>query len=190
MAPKAVPKSEDVYKVACQFYMADVLIRQRPDRAVLREETRLAECTIIAFTVELFLKCIYIEQNKEDPGRHKHNLYKLYSELGAKTRQRIQDIWNIQARPVMVAMNERSGEQSAPTDILDCLKTSKDAFKTLRYIYEEGGNAAYHLSGMHTVLLDYIAEMRPDWPPPTHRWRSPKGDVVKGSGFFKKGKIM
>jgi hypothetical protein len=192
MAPGAkIPRSEDVYKVACQFYMADLLIRKRPDRASMREETRVPEATIIAFTVELFLKCIYIEQKDEDPGKHKHNLYQLYLELDAKTRQRIQELWDIQMRPVMVEMNERNGQPVVPTDILGCLKTSKDAFRTLRYIYEQGGSETkFNLSGMHTVLLDYILEMRPDWAPPKVRWRSPKGDVVKGSGVYKKSKVI
>jgi hypothetical protein len=61
--------SKKAYKIACEFYVIQVLTRQRPDRDALRAHTRTSEAAIEALSVELFLKCIFIEEQNASPRK-------------------------------------------------------------------------------------------------------------------------
>ena len=92
-----------------------------------------------AFSLELYFKCLIRIGRKSYAGVH--DLSKLFSMIGRRNQADIKRHWNDHCQQVKSHVARTFEEDGLPAPKVDfdyVLSASKDAFRTMRYIYEKG----------------------------------------------------
>ena len=112
-----------------------------------------------ALASELFLKCLLLIENKP-PGRT-HLLNKLYEELNDSTKARIESGWATMMghRAGDIEAREREYGIEIPRDLPTALADCGDAFRLLRYIYEDPAAPKFYITDLPVVLQDVILDI-------------------------------
>jgi hypothetical protein len=141
------PEPLDIFIVAEQFRYAGKFATLIPELAAanpgwfdvardLNMPTAAMVCA--AFSLELYFKCLIRMGRKPYAGVH--DLSKLFSMIGRRYRAKIKKYWNDHCQPVNTYIEEIFKEDGLRTPMVDfnyALSASKDAFRTMRYIYEK-----------------------------------------------------
>ncbi len=116
-----------------------------------------------AFSLELYFKCL-IRLGRKSFGRE-HDLAKLFALIGRQSRAKIKKYWNNHSETVRSYV-ERAYESDAPKVDFDfVLSASKDAFVTMRYIYERGieQNKGWLADTIVEGARKTILDKHPEW---------------------------
>jgi HEPN domain-containing protein len=115
-----------------------------------------------AFSLELYFKCL-IRLGRKSFGRE-HDLAKLFALIGRRNRAKIRKYWNDHSGTVRSYLDQAYGGDAPKIDFDFALSASKDAFVTMRYIYEcgiepnKGWLADTIAEGTRTTILDKYPE--------------------------------
>jgi hypothetical protein len=169
------PKPLDIFIVAEQFRYAGKFATLIPKLAAanpgwfdvasdLNMPTAAMVCA--AFSLELYFKCLIRIGRKSYAGVH--DLSKLFSIIGRRNRNKIKKYWNDHCQQVKTDVEQTFAEDglSAPRVDFDyVLSASKDAFRTMRYIYEKGIDT--HKGWLGDTIVEgarsAILEKHPEW---------------------------
>jgi hypothetical protein len=110
-----------------------------------------------AFALELYFKCLAVQEGKA--ALPTHNLLRLFKVLNGKTQSEMRK----RSEAAAMAAAKQLGKNY---DFEKVLQASKDAFETVRYIYE--GTVAgegWMCSGIMRFTRALIVERNPSWDP-------------------------
>ena len=170
LRPKA--KALDIFIVAEQFRFAGKLATLVPHHPSLRipalafahdQNLPTASMVCSAFSLELYFKCL-IRLGRKSFGRE-DDLAKLFALIGRQSRAKIKKYWNNHSETVRSYV-ERAYESDAPKVDFDFVLTaSKDAFVTMRYIYERGiePNKGWLTDTIVEGARNTILDKHPEW---------------------------
>lgn len=129
------------------------------DTGALRNvETGFPTLVLEAFSIELLLKCLLLLEGKEVPRTHR--LAVLFREIGCKTKRKIVESWDTEARPMLVRFCQT---KKLPTDLPNALVRCDRAFEQLRYGYEDPDAMVFYLGGLPPILIDTVKSLRDGW---------------------------
>jgi len=114
----------------------------------------------MAFSVELFLKClILVEKGNFQPT---HKIQELYLKLPMTSQKAISDKFDefIATSPTIRAMQAEYPNISSKLD--DVLKVVNEAFVDWRYIFEGNAGSLYGLGELCEAIRGRIIEIKPD----------------------------
>lgn len=145
-----------LFRHACMFVnSADFMKRSGAMKSV---ETGFPLLVLEAFSIELLLKCLLLLERKEIPQSHR--LAVLFRRIGSKTKRRIVDGWEAEARPMLTRFGR---EKNLPTDLPNALVQCDRAFEQLRYGYEDPAAMVFYLGGLPPILIDAVKSLKDDW---------------------------
>ena len=165
-------KALDIFIVAEQFRFASKLATLVPHHPSLRipalafahdQNLPTASMVCSAFSLELYFKCL-IRLGRKSFGRE-HDLAKLFALIGYRNRTKIRKYWNDHSGTVRSYLDLAYGDDAPKVDFDFVLSASKDAFVTMRYIYESGiePNKGWLsdtiVEGTRTTILDKYPEL-------------------------------
>jgi hypothetical protein len=150
------PKS--VFDLACKFAASEQHLRHtsNPNAVYMASPSMV----LSAFTIELFLKCLLLLESKE--VKRIHSLDVLYQELGRGQRRRIEKVWDKEARPKVIQLNQQFGH---PSDLPNALVKCGQTFRDMRYCYEDPDRQVFYLGELPPILWRAIVGIRPEWAP-------------------------
>jgi hypothetical protein len=169
------PNALDIFIVAEQFRFAGKLATLVPHHPSLRipelafaqgQNLPTAAMVCAAFSLELYFKCLIRIGQKSYTGEH--DLSKLFSLIGRRTRTQIRRYWNDHSDQVRQDVTQTFEEDGLPAPNLNfdyVLSASKDAFRTMRYIFEKGIDT--HKGWLGDTIVEgarlTILEKYPEW---------------------------
>ena len=134
--PKPTPDCRKMYQLAEHYSEASLLLEQQvqgegwgcPGPKLL----------VDSFAVELYLKCLYVQDKGETPPRE-HDLMKLFEALNSSTRDLIRKEFDRSVRdhPVLSNLHLINPEAVKTTDFERALKAASNTVEGRRYLYEE-----------------------------------------------------
>jgi HEPN domain-containing protein len=142
------PKPLPIFVLAEQFRYAGALAIEIPRLANVLQIPQLGEARALylptaymvnnAFALELYFKCL-IRIGRKPYGKE-HDLRKLFGLIGRRSQANIKRYWRERAAEHAQISLEKiysdSGEPVPKVDFTFCLNISRDAFTTMRYLYE------------------------------------------------------
>jgi HEPN domain-containing protein len=165
-AQQPPPDAKAVYDHARRFVKTDELLRALAKKnPQVRVWCQSPSMVISTFASELMLKCLLILENK-NPSRD-HNLLTLFNRLDSPHRKQIEDLWN--AKQASAAVKKQLDEHEdqfgikIPRDLQTALQDCQDAFKWLRYEYENPLKATYYITFLPKHVRDVIRSIT-GWP--------------------------
>jgi hypothetical protein len=153
--------AKDIYNSANNFLAAANVLNEK-----LSETNDIGTyiapiITNTAFTIELYLKCIYmIEKGRPTQG---HYLDKLYGQLSKESRDMIEAIYDmlVSQSPTVMILKQKVPDMR--TDLNSVLKEMSRAFIKWRYSYE-GNITGFPASGpIIDALRTRIKMLKPEW---------------------------
>jgi hypothetical protein len=119
-----------------------------------------------AFSLELYFKCL-IRIGHKSFGRD-HDLAQLFSLIGRRNRTKIKRYWNANSSVVRSYVERTFKEDGLTPPKVDfdyVLSASKDAFITMRYIYEKGieTNKGWLADPIVEASRMAILDTHPEW---------------------------
>jgi len=151
----------DVFKQALDFMLCDETLRRTDS---MHQMAIVARPSIVlsAFASELFLKCLLLIEGK---GTHNcHDLHVLYKKLSPQAQTLIASKWDFPTRRAAeIAFAEMESGQKMPTDLDSALIRGGNAFKKMRYIYEDPLGTDFYLIDLPRILHDVILALKPEW---------------------------
>src|SRR5262249_36273756 len=152
---KPKPDPRTVFATAEQFRTsAKILLEgiKHGDQA-----TWLAAITCEALALELYFKCLAVQEGKDIVQTH--NLSRLFKALNGKTQNEIRR----RSEPQIAKASAHLGKNY---DFDKALEASGDAFRTTRYIFEGvKAGEGWVSSGIMRLTRDLILERNPEWDP-------------------------
>lgn len=128
--------AKDIYTSANNFNVASLALNEK-----LSETDDVATylapiITVTSFTIELYLKCIYLIENGK-PAPKKHNLDVLFGLLREDSKKIIETIYNmcVQNNQNVMALKARVPEMNV--DLEHVFSEISEAFVKWRYSYQE-----------------------------------------------------
>jgi hypothetical protein len=157
--------AREVFKLACRYCAADYHIRniENPNANYMAPTTM----ALSAFATELLLKCLVLLENKEFDKIHA--LDNLFKTLSHRQQREIDAHWEAEARSKIKPLCQRFGY---PSDLSNALFKCRDAFRQLRYGYENPDEPFFYLGELPAILWHEIIKARPDWESESE-WRPP-----------------
>jgi hypothetical protein len=143
--PRSKAKALDIFIVAEQIRFAGKLATLIPHHPSLRipalafahdQNLPTASTVCSAFSLELYFKCL-IRLGRKSFGRE-HDLAQLFALIGRRNRTKIRTYWHDHSATVRSYLDRAYGDDAPKVDFDFVLSVSKDAFVTMRYIYERG----------------------------------------------------
>jgi len=144
-----------LFQHAVGILTVDEFIR---DQAPARADFAYTSMLLEAFAVELLLKCLLIIEKKDPPITHR--LDKLFRQISHKKKRRLEELWEVQARPELTEFAKADG---LPTNLPNAIVRCRDAFDRLRYHYEEPNKSPFYLGRLPHLLKMVILETKPEW---------------------------
>jgi HEPN domain-containing protein len=119
-----------------------------------------------AFSLELYFKCL-IRIGRKSFDRE-HDLSKLFSLIGRRYRSKIKRYWNANSEIVRSYVErtfQDDGSMPPKVDFEYVLSASKDAFVTMRYVYEGGieTNKGWLADTIVEAARNVILDTYPNW---------------------------
>ena len=140
---KRKPKPLDIFIVADQFRLVGktlTIITRHPAFPVMHNQNPVtASMVCAAFSLELYFKTL-IRMGRKTYG-NEHDLSKLFYKIGRRPRRKIRKYWNENSSVVPAYVESVYGKDGNPIPNVTfdwVLSASKDAFVSMRYIYEVG----------------------------------------------------
>jgi hypothetical protein len=152
------PKS--VFDLACKFAASEQHLRHTSNPHAFYMAP--ASMVLSAFAIELFLKCLLLLEGKK--VKRIHSLDVLYQMLGRSQRRRIEKVWDKEARPKVIQLNQRFGFDH-PSDLPNALVKCGQTFRDMRYSYEDPDRQLFYLGELPPILRRAIVDIRPEWTP-------------------------
>ena len=168
------PKPLHIFVVADQFRAASKLAVLIPVLAITIPELHDARTLYLptasmvcsAFSLELYFKCLIRIGRKAYP-RSMHDLSKLFSIIGERNRIKIKRCWLQNSDQVRIDIQNsyaESGRSMPKIDFNFVLSASKDAFTTMRYIYEGvDSDTGWLADTIVECTRQTILEIHPEW---------------------------
>ena len=171
MTQSRPPKPQDncfkIFQHATHFHESDHRLRNSvpqdgPDQWPLVAHPSMV---LSVFASELYLKSLLCLETGKVPRTH--NLKALFRDLSPAARRRIEELWDAYAvhpdrQKTWAAIRAKPGGHELRTDLAYALDVGADAFRELRYIYEEGGSK-FLLHDFHNLVRQVILERMPWW---------------------------
>ena len=147
----------NVFQLACKFASTETYIRNtnNPKAAFMASPSM-----VLAFAIELFLKCLLLLEGKEIDRIHTLNV--LYRRLSHNRKRRIEEVWEKEARPKVGKLNRQFGF-AHPTDLPNALVTCARAFEHLRYGYEDPDRQVFYLGELPTNPMAHHPRASAQW---------------------------
>jgi hypothetical protein len=165
MAKRHPPKDLDPLKIFIQannFVLAHhVLVMQRTD---WMQATAYAAMVVAAFASELYMKTLICLEGNQVPNSHdRKNLFEMISaDRKARTEYHWDKVTLKNEHQLLAA--ERDLKSVIPRDLDTALLLGRDAFDSLRYVYEERQRTGgFHLGDLPACLREVIVEINPHW---------------------------
>jgi hypothetical protein len=116
-----------------------------------------------AFASELYLKCLLCLETGKIPQTH--NLKTLFDALSPETRQRLQELWDVdlhrpERQKVIAHIRTLPHSNKLRLDLPSVIKLGAEAFRELRYFYESE-RSFFLLSDFPNLLRAVILERMP-----------------------------
>jgi hypothetical protein len=161
---KAQGAPEKIFEQAGCFQQTLMVLRAVPQEDIHSAVT-LAEPLVVlsALTTELFLKCLICLESGNAPRGH--DLRKLFDQLAAPTRERIENLWNSKVAARRAKEWDRIEELGlrVPRDLPSALARGTNAFERVRYSYEGNTEGVhYYVGDLPTLLEGVILEIKPE----------------------------
>lgn len=167
---KPINDPRQIFRIGEWFYLASSTLGERvPKTRVLF----LPAIVMIAFALELYLKCLIAIETEATPPSG-HNLRRLFNKLTSKTQDKIRHYFDNPTEQGEINWREKMKNPPphipkeafpSPYDFDSILDVSADAFVQLRYVFERkkaGWNAHYIVKCTRQVIV----EIHPDWDKP------------------------
>ncbi len=165
----------DIFIVAEQFRFTGKLATLIPHHPVFQirqlafardQNLPTAAMVCAAFSLELYFKCL-IRIGRKSFGRE-HDLVKLFALIGRRNRTKIKRYWNVNSdrvRSYVERTFEDDGSTPPTVDFEYVLSASKDAFITMRYVYEKGieTNTGWLADTIVEGTRIAILDIHPEW---------------------------
>jgi hypothetical protein len=124
-----------------------------------------AAVVISALNSELFFKClICIETGLVPRG---HHLFRLFTQLSARTRSRIEELWDNEVVPFREArwkQIEAALGRPIKRDLASALEGGSVAFEKIRYSYEgNNDDVEFYISDLPRLLGRVVVELKPEF---------------------------
>ncbi|ARU60706.1 hypothetical protein CBW65_06110 [Tumebacillus avium] len=155
-------EAKDIYNTANSFLAASNALNQKLSETNDVGTYIAPIITNAAFSIELYLKCIYLIENKK-PAPNIHQLDKLYKGLSDESKAVIEVIYNvliIQSGTDM-AMKEKVPETNLDLDSV--LKGMSSAFINWRYSFEKRFTGFAGSGPLINALKSRIKILEPGW---------------------------
>jgi hypothetical protein len=123
----------------------------------------------LAFSLEVYLKCLGMLDGKSIVGIH--DLEDLYMQLEPATKEKAEQIYDEVRKNDSRCLRDAEAVRRAGEDPEDyfslaaALKKSANAFKRLRYVYEETEVSDFTLNPLIIAIHRIILERKPEWNP-------------------------
>ena len=150
--------AKDICRHAEAFHTGIVVLTHQANPEIL-SAVAYPSMVLSAFSAELWFKCIiFIEKNDLVRG---HLLFELFKELSPSSQSRLTELWTewVSENPVIkrvVDINEKELEPIA-LDFEKSLESGSDAFRELRYVYENKPRPPYVLFGLPLILRRLVS---------------------------------
>jgi hypothetical protein len=154
--------AKDIYNTANNFLAAANVLNEK-----LSETNDIGTyiapiITNTAFSIELYLKCIYMIE-KGQPAPNIHHLDKLYRKLSKESRDMIEAIYDMLVPQSQTLMVLKQKVPEMKTDLDSVLKEMSSAFIKWRYSFE-GNITGFPASGpIIDALRSRIKMLKPEW---------------------------
>src|SRR5260370_30188901 len=157
---KPPPNTFDVFAHARRFLSTEQYLSNGPGDNNWRLNIALPTLVLSAFAAELFLKCLLILETGEAPANI-HLLHVLFRRVSHKRQQRINELWDLEARPKIL---EIALKENLPLDLPGALSKCSRAFERIRYGYEDNwSNVIYYIADLPRITHNVIVEIKPEW---------------------------
>lgn len=134
--PKPTPDCRKMYQLAeCYLEASRLLDEQaRGDQWGCSGPKLLVD----SFAVELYLKCLYVQDKKEAPPRE-HDLLKLFEALEDAIQALIREAFyrSVHDHPILSILHLFNPGAVKTTDFNRALEAARDTFDKRRYLYED-----------------------------------------------------
>jgi hypothetical protein len=162
---RSLPDPRKVYIHGTRFLFTEHHLRQTiPAGGHASEWAAMPAMIISAFSAELFLKTILLLEEQRPPDVH--HLGTLFKRIKShKTKRRIEKLWDasVAAHAADFEKNEKILGFPIPRDLRTALHDCGDAFKTMRYAYEDFSKVKFYIGELAKIVQLVILEIRPDW---------------------------
>ena len=159
------PDAKQVFQHACRFMETDVELRiLSKDDEALHAKFWFPSMVISAFASELFLKCLLLVKGTAPPKDHQ--LDKLYARLGQSTQQLVEESWSelMALRENDIKMAEAETERPISRNLSTALSECGDAFRLLRYVYEDPSKVRFYIPDL-PIILRHVTARITGWEP-------------------------
>lgn len=119
---------------------------------------------LAAFASELYMKTLIGLEGKAIPRQH--NLEKLFGQISAERRSRVEFHWNenVRRNEHQFADGDRNLKTKLPRALNLALSRGAKSFEELRYAYEQRSpEGAFVLGNLPVCLREAIVEIKPEW---------------------------
>jgi hypothetical protein len=157
---RSLPKPVDVYRHAVHFLATDGYLRSRVEEdPSLMTMLRYPGIVISSFTSELFLKCLILLEQRSPKGTH--NLLTLYDQLTPEHQALVARHWDDMSLKWKNAIDadEKVFNIKIPRDLKTALSDCGDAFKLIRYVYENPRKPLFYITHLPISLRKSVEEV-------------------------------
>jgi len=154
--------AKDIFNSASSFDWASVAVIEKSDQTNDVGTFMAPFVTLSAFSIELYLKCIYtIEYGKDAP--YQHDLDKLFSKLTDESRVVIRMFYDMFVEKDVVVNAMLVQVPEAKIDLDSVLKESGKAFEKWRYSYQRNITGFPASRPLIQALRARIQILKPEW---------------------------
>ena len=147
--------------------LIDTVLKDSPPESRPQEMgiISLPAMAISAFSSELYFKCLLCLERNDVPGDH--NLKRLFEALQVRTRQELDDLWDIHIRrpenKILIEQmrHEPKGEE-IQLDLRYALNVGANSFMELRYFYEKE-QSYFLILDLPNLIRVVILKRIPTW---------------------------
>lgn len=121
----------------------------------------LAMATNAAFSLEMYLKCLFLLEEGRAPRGH--DIHRLFHALSHSTQSELTEAHEnfVSSNPSFV---QRARRTQSPTDLETLLRLGRSAFTDFRYAHERiPSETVWGLNGLIKCVRERILELQPSW---------------------------
>jgi len=155
--------AKPIFETATNFEAASLALNEKMQKREHYLVTYLAPYfTLNAFSIELYLKCLYaIENGKHAPTLH--NWDKLFDMLSDESKNKIESTYDNNVKNTKEIQTLLKFVPDAKVDLINALQEMSGAFVKWRYVYEGNITGYPTATALIDALKTRIKQLKPNW---------------------------